>query len=71
MTSQHARCLNFSFLICRPLLSVFGGDEDEDKPKRKLIPLTYTEEEKLAMQETQVSHSSSTWQPHSTVGGLL
>jgi RNA-binding protein 25 len=42
----------------RPLLSVFGGDEEEDKPKRKLIPLTYTEEEKRAMQETQASTKS-------------
>ncbi|CAL8467178.1 g6714 [Coccomyxa elongata] len=37
----------------KPLLSVFGGDDEEDKPKRKLIPLTYTEEEKRAMQEAQ------------------
>jgi len=39
--------------MCRPALSVFGGEEEEDKPKRKLIKLQYTEEEQRAMEAAQ------------------
>ena len=38
---------------CRPALSVFGGEEEEDAPKRKLIKLQYTDEERRAMEEAQ------------------
>ena len=34
----------------RKPLAAFGGDEDEDQPKRMLKPLTYTEEEQKAAQ---------------------
>ncbi len=37
----------------RPLLSAFGGDEEEDQPKRRLIPLQYTEEELRAVQQAE------------------
>ena len=39
--------------ICRPALSVFGGEEEEEKPKRKLVKLQYTEEEQRAMEAAQ------------------
>ncbi len=39
--------------MCRPSLSVFGEEEEEDKPKRKLIKLQYTEEEQRAMEAAQ------------------
>ena len=32
---------------------MFGGEEEEDKPKRKLIKLQYTEEEQKAMEAAQ------------------
>jgi hypothetical protein len=39
------------------VLAAFGGDEDDDKPARKLIPLEYTEEELKAMQQRQAAMS--------------
>ena len=37
----------------RPFLSAFGGDEEEDQPKRRLIPLQYSEEELRAVQQAE------------------
>ena len=34
-------------------MSVFGEEEEEDKPKRKLIKLNYTVEEQRAMEAAQ------------------
>lgn len=33
------------------VLSVFGGDDDDDKPARKLIPLEYSEAELKAIKQ--------------------
>ena len=35
--------------------TVFGGDEDQDAPQRRLVPLTYSEEEQKAAQAAATS----------------
>ncbi|KAK9832941.1 hypothetical protein WJX74_002428 [Apatococcus lobatus] len=37
----------------RPLLSAFGNDEEEDQPRRRLVPLQYSEEELRAVQQAE------------------
>ena len=39
--------------------SVFGGDEDQDAPQRRLIPLNYSEEEQKAAQAAQAAAAST------------
>lgn len=41
------------------LAGVFGGEDEDEKPKRRFIPLQYTEEEARAMQAVPAAASSA------------
>lgn len=43
--------------------SVFGGDEDQDTPQRRLVPLNYSEEEQKAAQAAQAAQAAAASTP--------